>query len=56
MSDKKLGRPTDSPKPVRITVRVDNNTLEKLDDYCDKKRVERSEGIRRAINQLSDLK
>lgn len=56
MADKKMGRPTDNPKPNKITVRMDNGTLEKLDDYCKKRTMERSEGIREAIHQLDDTK
>lgn len=49
-----MGRPTDNPKPNKITIRMDNATLEKLDDYCTKKSIERSEGVRQAIHKLDD--
>lgn len=54
LADKKMGRPTDNPKPNRITIRIDNETLNKLDDYCKKINVERSEGVRHAIQKLDD--
>ncbi|MGG6314393.1 CopG family transcriptional regulator [Paenibacillus macerans] len=52
MADKKMGRPTDNPKPNKITIRIDNDTLKKLDDYCKNNDIERSEGVRRAIHKL----
>lgn len=54
LTDKKMGRPTDNPKPNRITIRIDNETLNSLDGYCKKKSIERSEGVRRAIQKLDD--
>ena len=56
MADKKMGRPTDNPKPNKVTIRMDNNTLEKLDNYCEKHNIERSEGVRQAIHKLDDKK
>ena len=35
---------------------MDNNTLEKLDNYCEKHNIERSEGVRQAIHKLDDKK
>lgn len=49
---KKLGRPTTSPKTNKITVRLDDSTLTKLDKYCKKETVSRAEGIRRGIDKL----
>ena len=34
---KKLGRPTDNPKPHKLTVRLDDRGLEILDNYCRRK-------------------
>lgn len=51
---KKLGRPTDNPKSTRITVRLDDTTLEILDKYCKKEDVKRVEGIRRGIRKLGE--
>lgn len=56
LADKKMGRPTDNPKPNKVTIRMDNDTLEKLDNYCRYNDIERSEGIRRAIHKLDDKK
>lgn len=51
MTEKKKGRPTDKPKPTRIGIRLDNSTLEKLEDYCQKKGLSKSEVIRQAIEE-----
>lgn len=51
---KKMGRPTDDPKPVQIAVRFDKETLRILDDYCKKAKVSRAEGTRRAVRKLAE--
>lgn len=51
---KKMGRPTDDPKPVKLTVRVSRETEEILDAYCERNDRTRGEGIRDAINLLKD--
>lgn len=52
MASPKMGRPTDNPKPVQVTVRFDRKTLEILDKYCEENKVTRAEGIRIAVNGL----
>lgn len=53
----RTGRPTDNPKNERITVRLDNESSEILDDYCRQEQVERAEAIRRGIKKLKgDIK
>ena len=51
---KKLGRPTDNPKPHKLTVRLDDRGLEILDNYCRKNNITRMEGIRQGIYKLDD--
>lgn len=51
---KKMGRPTDSPKRHEIKVRLDDATLETLDDYCKRKGATRVQGIRDGINSLKN--
>ena len=48
----KRGRPTDSRKEIRITVRIDARVAEAFDAYCKKWAVTRAEAIRRAILRL----
>lgn len=52
--EKKRGRPTNNPKLNRITVRIDDKTLEILDEYCLQNDVDRGEATRRGINKLKD--
>lgn len=51
----KGGRPTDNPKSAdRKTVRLDNETKQVLDDYCQEHNVTANEAIRTAILLLKD--
>lgn len=53
----RTGRPTDNPKPHRITVRMDIHTKAILDQYCDQKQVDAGEAVRRGVRKLeADLK
>lgn len=54
MSATKIGRPTDSPKNTMIRVRVDDSTLEKLDECVSKMNSNRSEVIRKGISMVFD--
>lgn len=51
-----MGRPTDNPKPTQIAIRFDNDTLEILDKFCDKEKISRAEGVRRAVRKLKNNK
>lgn len=48
----RTGRPTDNPKPYKITVRIDEHSKEILDSYCEQKRVSQMEAVRRGIKRL----
>lgn len=52
LSNKKIGRPTDNPKTTQLAIRFDNETLEILDNYCNKEKLSRAEGVREAVKQL----
>lgn len=53
----RTGRPTDNPKSERITVRLDKESSEILNSYCNQEQIERAEAIRRGIKKLSsDIK
>lgn len=52
MVPKKMGRPTDNPKPTQIAVRFDSPTLQILDNYCEKEKISRAEGVREAVRKL----
>ncbi|OJU18544.1 MAG: CopG family transcriptional regulator [Clostridiales bacterium 43-6] len=54
MADKKLGRPTDSPKTFMLRVKMDKDTLNKLDECCELEKVNRSEFVRDSIHRRYD--
>lgn len=54
--EKKMGRPTDSPKNTQFSVRFDNESIKILDDYCNQEQISRPEGVRRAVKQLKTQK
>ena len=57
MGTKKMGRPTDNPKPHQITVKLDNECKEIIDAYSQQEGVSRMETVRRGVKKLKgDLK
>ena len=49
----KTGRPkVKNPKSNRITVRMDDETLNILTDYCEKEKIDKAEATRRGILNL----
>lgn len=48
----KTGRPTNNPKSNPIHVRLDQESIDILNEYCDQKKVTRTEGIRQGIKML----
>lgn len=54
MSDnKKIGRPfSEKPKSIKLTVRVDIETIEILDSYCEQHSISRADGVREGIKSL----
>lgn len=57
MAEKKIGRPTDSPKTKPRQVRLDSESNAILEEYCKQEHIAHSEGIRRGIKKLeADIK
>jgi hypothetical protein len=50
----KVGRPTNDPKPNKLTVKVSDETMFILDDYCRRTNKSRADGIRDGINALKN--
>lgn len=48
---KKGTKLTDNPKDYMLRVRLDNDTLQKLDTVCKEQELSRSEVVRNGINQ-----
>ena len=49
MPEKKMGRPTDGPKPFRLDGRVSKTDLDILDGYCARHEKGRPEALRDGI-------
>lgn len=54
MANKKMGRPTDNPKPFRVNVRLDVESKEILDAYAKQENINTMEAVRRSIKKLKD--
>lgn len=54
----RTGRPkSDNPKTDRITIRLDSEHSQIIQEYCKQEKVEKAEAIRRGIQKLkSDIK
>ena len=48
----RTGRPTDNPKGTSIHVRLDEESKEILDKYCDQEKLTKADGIRDGIKLL----
>lgn len=49
----RTGRPkSDNPKSNPIHARLDEETKEILEDYCNQEKIAKTEGIRRGIHRL----
>lgn len=48
-----IGRPkVDNPKSSRFSIRLDEETENKLKDYCEKNKITKGEAIRQGIHLL----
>ena len=52
MGAKKMGRPTDNPKPYKIAVKLDQEAKDILDAYTKQEKVSVMEAARRGIKRL----
>lgn len=53
----RIGRPkVDEPKDIRFSIRIDNDTNEKLHAYCEKHKITKAEAIRQGIHLLLEQK
>lgn len=56
MKPTKMGRPkVDNPKIIKYSIRLDNETENKLIEYCNRKHITKGEAIRQGINLLIDI-
>ncbi|WP_156136426.1 hypothetical protein [Candidatus Soleaferrea massiliensis] len=54
MTSKKMGRPTDNPRPYKIGLRINEKTKQILEQYCMQKSVNKTTAIERGIAKLED--
>lgn len=53
----RTGRPTNNPKDTALHVRLDKESAEILNAYCEQENISKMEGARRGIKKLkSELK
>lgn len=50
----RTGRPTDNPRPHKLSIRLNNESIKTLETYCNQEKVSRTEAIERAIGKLKD--
>ena len=48
----RTGRPTDNPRPNKISIRNSQEDKEILERYCEKEKVNKTEAISRGIKKL----
>ena len=50
---KKMGRPTkENPNTLKLSIRINAETLKKLQAYCEKENISKGEAFRRSIDLL----
>lgn len=54
MGTKKMGRPTDNPKPHQLTVKFDDACKDIIEKYCKQENVSKMEAVRRGVKKLED--
>lgn len=50
---KKMGRPTTNPRPHKLSIRLSDKSLNKLERYCEQEAVNKTEAVERAIDKLA---
>lgn len=48
----RTGRPTDNPRPNKLSIRVSDEDKKILENYCEREKVTRTEAISRGIKLL----
>ena len=49
---KKMGRPTENPRPNKLSIRISDEDKEILENYCECENINRTEAISRGIKRL----
>lgn len=53
---KKMGRPTDNPRPNKLSIRISDEDKQLLENYCEYENINKTEAISRGIKQLWNSK
>ena len=48
----KKGRPTENPRPNKLSIRISDEDKRILEEYCEKENVNRTEAVSRGIKEL----
>ena len=48
----RTGRPTDNPRPNKLSIRISDEDKKTLETYCEENNVNRTEAISRGIKKL----
>jgi len=54
MPSKKMGRPTNNPRPHKLNVRINDSSKQILEEYCLQEAVNKTEAVERGIKKLDD--
>lgn len=50
----RTGRPTDNPRPNKLSIRISDEDKQILETYCEKENVNKTEAISRGIKKLEE--
>ena len=50
----RTGRPTDNPRPNKLSIRISDEDKRILENYCEREDVNRTEAISRGIKKLEE--
>lgn len=50
----RTGRPTNNPRPNKISIRISDKDKSILENYCEKENVNKTEAISRGIKKLEN--
>lgn len=50
----RTGRPTDNPRPNKISIRISDEDKRILEEYCERENVNKTEAISRGIQKLEE--
>jgi hypothetical protein len=50
----RTGRPTDNPRPNKLSIRISDEDKRILENYCEENNVNRTEAISRGIKRLKE--